>query len=127
MLAQEPWIVPIPGTTEMLHLLDDVGADASAQVTRIFKGEFMLNKTHRRSILALGLMAVFLFTSASAQGTSKSKFEPLTIQEHGSFAVGGSVVTAPGTLDPINQGVFNPAANDPGKHFQNRSYEYSLH
>jgi aryl-alcohol dehydrogenase-like predicted oxidoreductase len=26
--AQEPWIVPIPGTTKMPHLLDNIGADA---------------------------------------------------------------------------------------------------
>ncbi len=26
--AQEPWIVPIPGTTKMPHLLDNLGADA---------------------------------------------------------------------------------------------------
>ena len=25
--AQEPWIVPIPGTTKMPHLLDNLGAD----------------------------------------------------------------------------------------------------
>ena len=28
LLAQEPWIVPIPGTTKMPHLLDNLGADA---------------------------------------------------------------------------------------------------
>jgi aryl-alcohol dehydrogenase-like predicted oxidoreductase len=27
LLAQEPWIVPIPGTTKMPHLLDNIGAD----------------------------------------------------------------------------------------------------
>ena len=27
MLAQKPWIVPIPGTTKMPHLLDNLGAD----------------------------------------------------------------------------------------------------
>ena len=26
--AQEPWIVPIPGTTKMPHLLDNLGAEA---------------------------------------------------------------------------------------------------
>jgi pimeloyl-ACP methyl ester carboxylesterase len=35
------------------------------------------------------------------------------IQEQGSFAVGGSVINVPGTFDPIKQGVFNPAGNDP--------------
>ncbi|HKW28654.1 MAG TPA: aldo/keto reductase, partial [Verrucomicrobiae bacterium] len=28
LLAQEPWIVPIPGTTKMPHLLDNIGADS---------------------------------------------------------------------------------------------------
>jgi aryl-alcohol dehydrogenase-like predicted oxidoreductase len=27
-MAQKPWIVPIPGTTKMPHLLDNLGADA---------------------------------------------------------------------------------------------------
>ncbi len=28
LLAQQPWIVPIPGTTQMAHMLDNTGADA---------------------------------------------------------------------------------------------------
>jgi quercetin dioxygenase-like cupin family protein len=36
-------------------------------------------------------------------------FAPLMIQEQGSFAVGGTVVTAPGTFDPIKHGAYNPA------------------
>ena len=27
-MAQKPWIVPIPGTTQMAHMLENVGADA---------------------------------------------------------------------------------------------------
>jgi aryl-alcohol dehydrogenase-like predicted oxidoreductase len=27
-LAQKPWIVPIPGTTQMAHLIDNIGADS---------------------------------------------------------------------------------------------------
>lgn len=37
---------------------------------------------------------------------------PLTIQQQGSFAVGGTVITAPGTFDPIRQGAYNPAGPD---------------
>jgi hypothetical protein len=33
----------------------------------------------------------------------------IVIQDQGSFAVGGTVVTAPGTFDPIKHGAFNPA------------------
>ena len=72
-----------------------------------------VSRKHRKSINALWLMAAFLLTSASAQETHKSKSEPLMIQEQGSFAVGGSVVTAPGTFDPIKQGAYNPAGTDP--------------
>jgi aryl-alcohol dehydrogenase-like predicted oxidoreductase len=28
LMAQRPWVVPIPGTTKMAHLLDNLGADA---------------------------------------------------------------------------------------------------
>ena len=27
-MAQKPWIVPIPGTTQMAHMLENIGADA---------------------------------------------------------------------------------------------------
>jgi aryl-alcohol dehydrogenase-like predicted oxidoreductase len=27
LLAQKPWIVPIPGTTQMAHMLDNIGAE----------------------------------------------------------------------------------------------------
>jgi Alpha/beta hydrolase family len=76
-------------------------------------GENSVSRKQRKSFIALWLMALFLFTSASAQETNKSKLEPLMIQEQGSFAVGGSVTTAPGTFDPIKQGAYNPAGTDP--------------
>jgi hypothetical protein len=41
-----------------------------------------------------------LFNAASAQETGKSKFEPITIREQGSFAVGGKVITNPGVFNP---------------------------
>lgn len=37
---------------------------------------------------------------------------PLVIQQQGSFAVGGTIVTAPGTFDPIKHGAFNPSAQE---------------
>ena len=45
-------------------------------------------------------MAAFVVTSASAQEASKSTFEPLTIQNQGSFAVGGKVITNPRSFNP---------------------------
>jgi len=46
-----------------------------------------------------------------ASGTSA----PLVIQEQGSFAVGGTVVTAPGSFDPIAQGAFTPTPDPKGQ------------
>src|SRR6266702_2945695 len=76
-------------------------------------GASSMSRKYRKSSIALWLIAACLFTSASAQETNKSKPEPLMIQEQGSFAVGGSVTTAPGTFDPIRQGAYNPAGTDP--------------
>lgn len=60
----------------------------------------MLNRMHPRSFIVALSMAAFVVSSASAQEASKSKFEPLTIQNQGSFAVGGKVITNPGSFNP---------------------------
>ncbi|PIB92297.1 aldo/keto reductase [Caulobacter sp. FWC2] len=39
LLAQKPWIVPIPGTTQMAHMIDNVGA-AAIRFTPAELGEF---------------------------------------------------------------------------------------
>jgi len=53
-----------------------------------------------RRIFASAIAAAFFLisTMASAQATKK---EPLVIYDQGSFAVGGKVITAPGTFDPL--------------------------
>lgn len=83
--------------------------------SRVFRttGTYSPGRKHRKSFIAASLMAVFLLTSAGAQGANKDKPGPLMIQEQGSFAVGGSVITAPGIFDPIKQGAYNPAGTDP--------------
>lgn len=39
LMAQKPWIVPIPGTTQMAHMLENIGADAvkftSSELTQL--------------------------------------------------------------------------------------------
>jgi hypothetical protein len=72
-----------------------------------------VSSKHRKFFISLWLIPVLLLASASAQQATNSKPEPLMIQEQGSFAVGGSVITAPGTFDPIRQGAYNPAGTDP--------------
>jgi len=51
---------------------------------------------------ALAVLAAAGFTSGSAQDASRMS-EPLMIQEQGSFAVGGTVVTNSGTYNAINR------------------------
>ena len=55
----------------------------------------------RIRIGALALLVAVVFTLACAHDT-REKPQPLVIQEQGSFAVGGTVITAPGTFDPYN-------------------------
>ena len=50
-------------------------------------------------INALLIFLTFVSLSSSAQ----TKMKPLIIQEQGSFAIGGTVVTNPGTFNPYNQ------------------------
>src|SRR5437660_1048812 len=76
-------------------------------------GANSVSRNHRVSFIALWLIAACFFTSTTAQEAKESKPELLVIQEQGSFAVGGSVITAPGSFDPIKQGAYNPAGTDP--------------
>lgn len=66
-------------------------------------------------ILCPSLFFVFLFIvgailltgcASTKENTNNGK---LVIHEQGSFAVGGTVITSPGTFDPIKHGAFNPA------------------
>ncbi|RYY46742.1 MAG: alpha/beta hydrolase [Chitinophagaceae bacterium] len=60
------------------------------------------------SLVLLALTIAVLFTAcASIKGVGSNT--TLAVQEQGSFAVGGTVVTAPGAFDPIKHGAFNPA------------------
>lgn len=59
-----------------------------------------------RDVSALMGVAILGLTAAVADASEKPA--PLVIQEQGSFAIGGTVVTAPGTFDPIRHGAFNP-------------------
>src|SRR5579872_1889467 len=53
----------------------------------------------RVGILGSGLMGIIVATSC-VKSPSIAQPAPLAIQEQGSFAVGGAVVTNPGTFDP---------------------------
>lgn len=64
--------------------------------------------TPRSLIAVLALLWLAVIPVAASNGTT----EPLVIDKQGSFAVGGTVVTAPGTFDPIKQGAFNPSTQE---------------
>ena len=53
------------------------------------------------------LLVIAILILSFSYGYAQKK--TIVIQDQGSFAVGGTVVTAPGTFDPIKHGAFNPA------------------
>ena len=61
------------------------------------------------------LLVVGIVALSAAPQQNASKVDPLAIQEQGSFAVGGTVVTAPGTFDPIAQGCVQPSRRRPAR------------
>ena len=61
------------------------------------------------------LAAGFAACAAPLAQRAGKTTEPLVIEEQGSFAVGGTVVTAPGTFDPIAQGAYTPTPDPKGQ------------
>jgi hypothetical protein len=61
----------------------------------------MINHRESKFIVIAALVLSSIFGYA--------QMKPIVIQDQGSFAVGGTVVTAPGIFDPIKNGAFNPA------------------
>ncbi|GIU80315.1 MAG: alpha/beta hydrolase [Bryobacteraceae bacterium] len=56
----------------------------------------------RRRFAAIVLASTVVVAAAYGQAARKGRPEPLMIQEQGSFAVGGKVITNPGTFNPKN-------------------------
>ncbi len=78
-------------------------------INKNYKDESLMNTTHfgfRKLTTVINtlliVLAVSLF-SCSTPPESPSQDNLLIIKEQGSFAVGGTVVTNPGTFDPYNQ------------------------
>lgn len=78
--------------------------------------EFMM-KFLRVPLIAGGLLAILAVSACvpireenASQPTTQDS--PIMLQAQGSFLVGGTVITAPGTFDPIAQGAYNPAGPD---------------
>lgn len=60
-----------------------------------------MNMKQGRSFIALMLTLAGILVSSCATDHANGKPAPLVIREQGSFAVGGTVVTNPGTFDPV--------------------------
>jgi pimeloyl-ACP methyl ester carboxylesterase len=78
--------------------------------------------THKHPLLTYtarqGLALLIVLTmgcSASRTRGAAMLPAPLVIQEQGSFAVGGTVVTAPGAFDAIAQGAYTPTPDSRGQ------------
>ncbi|QWU16726.1 alpha/beta hydrolase [Paenibacillus sophorae] len=56
-----------------------------------------------RKLLAALLLSASVIVSGSVMAAKNGKPGPLIIQEQGSFAVGGTVISNPGTFDPIKR------------------------
>lgn len=54
----------------------------------------------KKSTKLLSLLSLVLIINFSSSAQTNSKQKPLVIQEQGSFAVGGTIITNPGTFDP---------------------------
>jgi len=64
-----------------------------------------MNKTkeiNQRTYMIILLIIVSALIAACSSNNESSEKGPLFIQEQGSFAVGGTVITNPGTFDPYN-------------------------
>ena len=72
-----------------------------------------MKTTYGKLIVTLALTLVGASLSACAITRHSGKSAPLVIREQGSFAVGGTVISEPGTFDPIKQGAYNPNGVSP--------------
>jgi hypothetical protein len=62
-----------------------------------------MRSKHRKLSTALLLISGIFLASACAIGGGNGKPGPLIIQEQGSFAIGGTVISTAGTFDPVKQ------------------------
>jgi len=61
------------------------------------------------------IVATLGCAAPGANRSSSGAPPPLAIQEQGSFAIGGTVVTTPGTFDPIAQAAFTATPDAKGQ------------
>jgi hypothetical protein len=70
---------------------------------------YKAGKSNRKLVFPFLFTTVLILFAGCASTKDNNGNGQLIIQEQGSFAVGGTVITNPGTFDPIKHGAFNPA------------------
>jgi pimeloyl-ACP methyl ester carboxylesterase len=65
-----------------------------------------INQGIQDALLSITVSILFTACTSTKEGAGNRQ---LLIREQGSFAVGGTVITNPGTFDPVKDGAFNPA------------------
>lgn len=68
-----------------------------------------MDKINPRIHFVLLLITVSILTTSCTSTKESTGNGQLIIKEQGSFATGGTVISNPGTFDPIKHGTFNPA------------------
>lgn len=76
-----------------------------------FRSRISRLKLRNVFLLLIGVLVFFACTTNNSKNTIDKN--ALVISEQGSFAVGGTVVTTPGTFDPVKQGAYSPLGADP--------------
>jgi len=76
--------------------------DTAWQTTRSGRRGFAPSHGRARSIALTGVTVSLLAVSSCVSRTNTDGSESIIVKEQGSFAVGGTVITAPGTFDPHN-------------------------
>jgi pimeloyl-ACP methyl ester carboxylesterase len=69
---------------------------------------YQLKKINQQVGFVLFSITVSVFLAACVSTKEGGRNDQLLIRQQGSFAVGGTVVTAPGTFDPVKHGAYNP-------------------
>jgi hypothetical protein len=84
-------------------MMHPVSGTARKQQSVAQAGKNRVSTKHRKLLNVLLLISAGIVSSACAIVGGNDKPEPLIIKEQGSFAVGGTVITAPGTYDAMKQ------------------------
>ena len=67
------------------------------------------DRAKKWKVILVSLIAIISFSCKNDQKATSEEIERIEIREQGSFAVGGKVVSTPGTFDPVAHGFFNPS------------------